>query len=103
MMRALAGRGDGWPVSPYELKDFHASRYASGLRQLARADCDGDYFRRYCRELRDLGYRRHFPRLRALHRREDRLDRDHHRAVPPDLQRSHPAAWPRAWPPDLAG
>ena len=55
------------------------------------------------RQLRDLGHRRHFPRLRPLDRRQDRLDRDHGRPVPPDLQRPPAAARPPARPPDHAG
>ena len=34
------------------------------------------------RQLRDLGHRRHLPRLRPLDGRQDRPHRDHHRAVP---------------------
>ena len=40
------------------------------------------------RQLRDLGHRRHLPRLRPLDRRQGRLDRDLRRPVPPDLQRT---------------
>ena len=71
--------------------------------QLARADRHGDRARPDRHQLCDLGNRRHLPRIRPVHRREDRLDRDHGHPVPPDLQRSHPAARPRARPPDHAG
>ena len=54
------------------------------------------------RQLRHLGHRRHFPRLRPLDGRQDRLDRDHHRAVPPDLQRPAAAARPPGRPADHA-
>ena len=43
-------------------------------------------------QFRDLGHRRHFPGLRPLDGRQNRLHRDHRRPVPPDLQRPAAAA-----------
>ena len=102
-MRALAGTGRYAGRFILHSEDLNASRYTQGLQQLAGANRHGRRARPDRRQLRDLGHRRHFPRLRPLDRRQDRLDRDHRRPVPPDLQRPPAAARPPDRPPDHAG
>ena len=94
MMRALRDPAVSAGRLIRSLEDRNASRYTQGLQQLAGTSRHGGRARPDRRQFRDLGHRRHFPRLRPLDRRQDRLDRDHGRPVPPDLQRPPAAARP---------
>ena len=56
--------GPGIGRSSRQHERFHASRYSQSLRQLARPRRHGRRPRPDRHQLRDLGHRRHFPRLR---------------------------------------
>ena len=97
------------PWSEAGLKGFrsngltHASRYTQSLFQLARQGGDDHRCRLLGHQLRGLGNRRHFPRLRPFDGRQGRRDRDHDRPVPHALQRAVATNIAPARPPDHHG
>src|SRR5262245_8764569 len=95
--RRLAGR-ERLPITV-----THASRSTKSLFQLARQGGDGRGRRLFDYQFRNLGDRRHFPRVRPFDSREDRPHRDHDRAVPQPVQRSPAAIFASARPADHPG
>src|SRR5262245_10658206 len=95
--RRLAGR-ERLPITV-----THASRSTKSLFQLARQGGDVRRGALFGGQLRDLGHRRHFPRLPRLDGREHRPHRDHDRAVSHPVQRSAAAIFAPFRPADHPG
>src|SRR5262245_241140 len=97
LYRRLAGR-ERLPITV-----THASRSTKSLFQLARQGGDVRRGALFGRQLRDLGHRRHFPRLPRLDGREHRPHRDYDRAVSHPVQRSAAAIFAPFRPADHPG